>query len=116
MSTAEQRQQQRDEWHRQDVKAKAAKRNARFKRAAPPITAGMLRAVEMHPDRDREARCTMRGCPIVWREYGTGDRPCRDHADNGNATLAAAAGLGIDLAGLIETAPQQRQASEHVFE
>ena len=45
MSTAEQRQQQRDEWHRQDVRHEAAKRTARYRRKPPRLKAGMLRKV-----------------------------------------------------------------------
>jgi hypothetical protein len=49
------------------------------------------------------ARCTTRSCPV---RFAAGeDRACRDHAADTDARAAVAAGMGVDLAALIEEVP-----------
>jgi hypothetical protein len=43
---------------------------------------------------ERLARCTERGCPVVFRD-GSTDRPCPMHLDDATQLAARAAGFGV---------------------
>jgi hypothetical protein len=120
MTTAEQRQQQRDQVRKARTALKASQRRGRWKRAAPQIGPGMIRrpvaeplspGQEVDPSLAREGlpRCSFPGCVWRWPPGSGPDRPCTlfGHAGDGGVTEAAAA-LGIELTGLIETAPNSR--------